>query len=120
MPITTVRDTLLASSECRTLVGDRIAPVETEQGAEFPCVVLTIIGVEPQNSLSGYANLDRNTVQLDAWDFKYAKALEIANACRTALEAAGHVCINRITDQFGLEKNPGAYRVSYEFQVWTS
>lgn len=118
MPLKTVRDVLVASSSVTNLVSTRISPVETQQGDAFPCVVLSIVSSQPQNHLGGSGNLDLVEVQLDAWSFTYQNALDIANACRSALDAAGILCISRSNDQFGLEKDPGAYRAGYIFNVW--
>ena len=118
MPLQTALTVLTGNAAVTALVSDRISPVETEQATDFPCVVLTVSTVEPVNHLRGFANLDQCTVRLSAWAFTYASALAIANACRSALEAAGHLCIGRFADEFGLEKDPGAYRVGYEFRIW--
>lgn len=118
MPLATVRAVLIADSTVAALVSDRISPVETAQATSWPCVVLSVITDEPQNHLQGFANLDLYTVALDAWAYTYAAALQLANACRTALQSAGYLCAGRNNDQFDFEKDPGAYRVGYTFQVW--
>lgn len=120
MTVKIARDALLADSGVRNLVADRIGPVEEMQGQSFPYVVLALEKLEPLNTLSGPAGLDRGHVALDAWGMKYADAVKVANACRTALQNAGHVCTSNVADQFHFQQDSGVYRCGFTFQIWSS
>lgn len=122
MPIATVKAVLVADTGVQTIASDRVSPLETQQGIGFPNITLTVAATEPINSLAGFEGLDRHEVQVDAWAYSYTEALALANAARKALEAAGHTCTSRLTDEFISEPgtDPGVYRVGYVHQVWIS
>lgn len=118
MPLKTVRDILVGNAAVTALVGQRVSPIESEQGEAFPCVTLLVNSVDPANTLRGWANLDQCHVQVSAWAYTYAAALEVANVCRTALQNAGHVCELRESDQFAWDKEPGAFRIPLQVMIW--
>jgi hypothetical protein len=118
MPLKIVRDALMATSAVTDLIQDRVGPLQAQQGETFPYVVLTLISIEPQNHLTGNGGLDRCTVQLDAYAFNYQDASAIANACRSALEALGHLCLSHVAGVFEFQPDAGVFRYGYIFQVW--
>lgn len=113
--IQTIRDVIVAAA---TSVGDRVSPLRTFQGGTFPYVTLNETNTQPQNALDGFADLDLCEVQADFWDATYLGADAAARAGRAAVEAAGYICISRITDFFDGQLDPGAFRVGIVFQVW--
>ena len=116
MPITTVRNILVAAGGVTALVGQRISPVLREQDETLPCVVLTTISVAPMNHLSGAPTLDANRVQVDCYATTYTGVRAVAEACRTALEAGGQMMENE-TDLS--EPDVDEYRVTQDYLVWT-
>jgi hypothetical protein len=117
MAIAIVRGVLIASSAVTAICADRISPLMKAQGALLPNVTLQRTELEPQNGLRGYAGLDSNTVQLDAWSETYQQARDLADACRTALQAAGFVMLSEF-DNYEPSTDPGLYRVTQTFSVW--
>jgi hypothetical protein len=111
-------DVLAAAGGVTALVSDRISPVE-HRDYTFPCVVLTLISTAPVNALDGWCGLDYCTVQIDAWATSYLAASDLATACRTAMEAAGHLMLSSVSDEFSPFINlDGAYRVANQFSIW--
>lgn len=118
MPLQTVRTILAADATVTGLVGQRIAPVVSEQDNTPPCVTLMVLGVTPSNHLQGFGNLDECHVLVTAWATTYAAALAIGTACRNALQAAGHLCESRDSDSYDAGPDPGLYRVEHQFLIW--
>ena len=116
MPITTVRNILVAAGGVTALVGTRISPVIRAQDETLPCVVLTTISVAPTNQLVGAPTLDANRVQLDAYALTYAQTRAVADACRAALEAGGCALEN---ENDLSEPDVAEYRITQDFLVWT-
>lgn len=119
MSVQVIHGVLAAAGPVTALVGDRIEPLERKEYT-MPAAVLSQIGLDPVNALDGWAGLDSNLVQVDAWASTYAGALTLAQACRTAIEAAGHLMQPNSPDAFDpLAQLGGVYRVSYQYLVWT-
>lgn len=118
MAIETVRNILLAAPSVTALVGQRISPLLRTQAETVPCVVLTRAGLDPFNCLSEPPTLNLNRVQLSAWAVTYDGARALADACRTALEAAG-IVMESETDAEGYAPDVNEYRVTQNFIVWT-
>ena len=115
MAVKTLIDILLADAATIALVGNRITPLTRPQDLQLPAITAQRISVVPQNSLRGFANLDANRVQLDCWADTYAGARALAAACRTAINAAGHVCVSEV-DDFEIETR--TFRVIQDYSVW--
>lgn len=117
MSLATVRGVLIGSSAVAAICADRISPLISAQGSLLPAVTLQRTELEPQNGLRGFAGLDSNTVQLDAWAETYQQARDLADACRTALQAAGVIMLSEF-DNYEPSTDPGLYRVTQTFSVW--
>ncbi len=115
-----VRDVLVAASVVTALVpAERITPLVRPQSITTPAITLQRISLVPQNHLRGDGDLDSNVVQLDVWAESYVSARAIADACRTALQTAGHV-LTFENDDYEAETAPELYRVIQSWQVWTN
>jgi hypothetical protein len=118
MAVKTARDVLLAAAPVTALVGTRISPLVRAQDLQLPAVTLQRVVVTPTNHLRGDANLDANRVQLDAYAATYAAARTLADACRDALVAAGHLLQTEL-DSYEPDVDPELYRVTQEYLIWT-
>ena len=117
MPLKIARDTLIADTAVKNLIGDAIGPVQEMHGRES-YVVLTQTGSRPVNSLDGFADLELCDVRVEAFAFTYEKAVEVANACRAALQNAGHQCVGHVGDQFEFQQDAGVFGYGHNFQIW--
>lgn len=115
-----VHDALTAAPTVTALISDRVGPVQEMQGEDFPYVVLTLEQLHPFNTLVASAGLARGVVHMHAWAFTYKEAVEVADACRAALDAAGFLCVGLDTDQFAFQQDSGVYRHGYQIQAWSS
>ncbi len=116
MAVEVVRTILIAAPAVTALVGQRISPVLRAQGEPLPAVVLTRVSLAPLNHLSGAPTLDANRVQVDSFAATYAASRDLADACRTALEAAG-LTMESEFDNF--EPDVDEYRITQDFYLWT-
>jgi hypothetical protein len=113
-----VRDILIGSAAVIDLVGNKVSPLSALQGESYPFVVLTVVSVDPINALSGFAGLNRSHVQIEAWAFEYRQASDIAAACRSALESAGHLCIAEVTEIFDFQTDASVFRAGFVHEIW--
>lgn len=118
MPLKLTRDVLNNMPVVVAAVGDRISPVADQLNETFPRIVLTATDLQPINSLSGWAGLDRNEVQIEVWATDYTTAKHIADAARDAMNAAGHLTLGMVNNQFEFSPDVTAFLVGYIFQVW--
>lgn len=119
MAIETVRNVLISASAVTSLVPSaRIEPIRRTQATAIPAITLQRPSVVPENHLTGWAGLDGSLVQLDVFASTYAEARSIADACRTALQDAGHLMTLEV-DGFEPDVDPELYRLILTFQVWT-
>ena len=116
MPITTVRNILVAAGGVTALVDQRISPLIRAQDEVLPCITLTLVTTVPFNHLHGRPSLDENRVQVDSWAETYADARAVAYACREALESAGLVMSSETEDS---EPDVNEYRVTQDWLLWT-
>lgn len=114
-----IRAVLKNASAVTTLVpATRITPLRRPQGFSIPAITLQEIAVTPFNALTGYTGLDMTMVQLDAFADQYTPAHQIAAACRTALEAAGHLMQSQ-NEGYEPDTDPELYRVTQTWSVFT-
>lgn len=113
-----VRDVLVAAGAVTALVSTRISPLIKSQGVTPPAVTIRRGTLEPQNHLRGDGDLDKNTVMVDSWATTYVGARAVADACRTALLAAG-ILLQGEFDNYEPGIDPGLYNISQEYLVWT-
>ena len=115
MAVKTVIDILLADATVSGFVGTRISPLTRAQDLALSAITVQRISTVPQNHLRGFGNLDGNRVQVDCWASTYAGARDLAEACRTAINAAGHLCLSEV-DDFEIETR--TYRGIQDYRVW--
>jgi hypothetical protein len=112
---------LKAAPAVTAIVGEgvdaRISPLIRAQTVAPPAVTLQRISLAPVNGLRGHAGLDDVRVQVDVWADSYAGARTLANACRAALQAAGHQMQSEF-DNYEPDVSPELYRITQDFQVW--
>lgn len=118
MPAKIVRDILAADAMVTGLVSARIEYVYSSSLTAAPYVTLAVLTAEPTNHLRGDGDLDLGRVIVTAWAQTYEAANTIAEACRTALQTAGHFCESRDTDQFSPDPDPGLFHVEQQFLIW--
>jgi hypothetical protein len=119
MPLQIAHDVLVADATVTSLVGDKVHPKLAPQGTSYPYVILRVATTDPVTALDGWAGLDRNEITVDAYALEEAQAEFVANACRSALEAAGHLCRGRSGDDFDFQTDATAFRVGFVHQVWS-
>jgi hypothetical protein len=91
MSVEAVRTVLVSAAPVTALVpAARIEPLRRTQSFATPAITLQRIAGIPTSHLRGSAGLMHHHVQLDVWAQHYSDALDIAAACRTALEALPH------------------------------
>jgi hypothetical protein len=119
--VETTRAVLVAAAGVTAIVGTganaRISPLIKAQGITPPAVTLQRVAMTPQNHLRGNGSLDYCRVQSDSWAVTYAAVRALADACRAAMEAAGHPLLSEI-DNYDPEVDPGLYRITQDYQVW--
>jgi hypothetical protein len=119
MAIETVRDVLIAASAVTSLVpAARIEALRRTQGIGIPAITLQRIVDTPFNKLDGHAGLDVTLVQLDVFDDDYTRGLQIADACRAALYAAG-IQLQSETEGYEPGPDPELYRITQSWSVFT-
>lgn len=117
MAIQTLAAILEASAAVQALCAGRISPVIRQQSTELPAVVLERTAVNPVNNLDGHAGLDQNQVQIESRAHTYKKARMLADACRTAIQAAGYVMDSEF-DNYEPSVDPGEYCITQVYSVW--
>lgn len=108
---------LQAAQPVQALAAKRISPVIKSQALALPAVTLQRSAVNPVNSLTGHCDLDENQIQVDSWAETYAAARALADACRAAIQAAGHV-MNSEFDNYEPSVEPGVYCITQSYSVW--
>jgi hypothetical protein len=103
-----------------TSVGDRVSPDRTYQGDSYPYAIITELSNDPLTALSGWAGIDHCEVEVSVYGQTFDDADSGARACRTALEAAGYVCLRKNGDQSDTQIDPALSRVGFVFDVWQS
>jgi len=112
-----LHDVLVADAAVTALVGSRVSPLIKSQGVTPPAVTLERSQVDPQNHLQGWASLDYVQVEVRSWAQTFDQARQVADACRSAIESAGHLLANEF-DNYDPAIDPGLYCVTQQFQVW--
>jgi len=119
MAVATVRAVLIASAPVTALVpATRIEPLRRTQSLAVPAISLQRISETPFPHLRSSAGLTINSVQLDIWAIGYTAAKAIADACRSALEAATHEFVGE-SDGYEPETDPELYRITQTWSVFT-
>ena len=121
MSIEVVVAVLKADASVTAIVGSgsnaRISPLIKEQSITTPAVTLQRVSTDPVNDLRGFSDLDDSRTQVDAWAESYAGARALANACRTALQNAGHLMLGEF-DNYNPDTDPGLYRITQDYRIW--
>lgn len=115
MAVKVLGDVLRASVAVQAIAGDRVYPLSRPQDIQVPAVTLQRVSVGPQNALGGFSGLDANRVQATCYATTYAEVRALAAACRTAANAAGHICRSE-ADEYDPEVE--VYLVTQEYSVW--
>lgn len=112
---------LRAAAGVTAIVGSgddcKVSPLIKAQGISPPAVTVQRVATTPQNHLRGFGSLDQNRVQVDVWTAHRDEALDLASACRTAMQNAGHLCLGEF-DNYDPETDPGLYRITQDFEIW--
>lgn len=121
MSVEVALSVLKASSGVTDIVGTgadaRISPLIKEQTITIPAVTIQRTGVNPANHLRGNGSLDESLTQIDSWSATYSGARTLASACRSAMEAAGHLMVGEY-DNYDSGVDPGLYRVTQDYRIW--
>lgn len=118
MTVQALRDVLSAASSVTDLVpASRITPLVRTQSHGLPAITLQRVASVPQNNFVDDGGLDAHSVQLDVYASTYELALEIAAACREALDA-GFQCDTEI-DSYDSETDPELYRITQQWSAWS-
>jgi hypothetical protein len=116
MPISTVRDILVADGTVAGLVGARVSPLVRSQDEPVPAITLALLAVNPFTTLDDPPNLDSNIVQVNCWAATYDAAQTLSAACRAALETAG-LSMRGQSERY--EPAVDEYLVALEFLIFT-
>ena len=112
---------LRAASGVTAIVGSgddaKISPLKKARDILPPAVTVQRVITDPVNDLQGHSGLDSNRVQVDSWATTYAGAIALSDACRDAMQAAGHLCVGEF-DNSDEETDPSQYRITQDYQVW--
>lgn len=104
------------SPECTALLGSN--PVRffefgtAPQLETLPYATFQLINGTPFNKLSGPADADQITFQIDAWAKTASELKAVANAIRNAIENDGYI----VFFNFGRDDESGLYRSITRFQ----
>lgn len=99
MPLPNLLAVLRASGAVTALVPQkRMEAHRRTQTYVLPAILLSEAVVTPFNHLTGHAGIDANQIQLKALGTTYTQAKLIADACRTALQAAGYLLLSELKD----------------------
>jgi hypothetical protein len=113
-----IADALAGDAGVTALVSDRISPVLKSQGQVLPAVTVTSVSSTPENALGGYDGLDTVRVQVSAWAATYIEAVALAMACRTALQAAGFLCVLDGVEDY--EPATKTHQILQDWVLWNS
>lgn len=116
MPLANLLAVLRGSGAVTALVPQkRIEAHRRTQTFVLPAILLSEAVVTPFNHLTGHAGVDANQIQLKALGTTYTQAKQVADACRTALQAAGYLLISKLEDD-----EPDSDPELFEFiQTWS-
>lgn len=119
MAIQIIHDLLIADPSVAAIVSDRVYPLVRPQSFPAPAVTLQRITVTPVNSLdTALYSIAENRVQVDSWDVTYMGARTLADACRAAINAAGHILDTEL-DNFAPDAPlSGVYRITQDYSIW--
>lgn len=115
MALQQVRTWLIADSDIRRLVKDRVFYLAIPEGIALPAITLQRLSTTPVNSLNGYLGLDGNVVTLDAWCLTYAQSLLVRDAARKCLQTNGIVMQSESEDYDSITRT---FRISQQWQIW--
>jgi len=107
-PIANVQGILAADPAVLAIVADRIYMAQAEQTAAPPFVVHQLVSNVAGLPLAGRPSYDAQLFQVDAYSRDPVEAMNLAFACRDALEAVTHV--DRGPLDMGLDQVSGLYR----------
>ena len=77
---------LLDDIEVSALVGDRIYPLERQQGSDLPAITYGRGGGERLEALDGKTGLAQMSLQIECYGLDYTPAKDLAEAVRRSLE----------------------------------
>ncbi len=80
--------TLSVDETVTALVSDRIYPQRRAEGATIPCVVYSVISVQPARQFAGPWQSEWERVQVDCYAPTYAAAATLASTVDAVLETA--------------------------------
>lgn len=126
---TAILDRLQSSGPLQGLVANRIAPWESLQSTEFPCVTYTRVSTDHIHDLRGGSGFAQANVQIDLWGNTYSQVKDMAEYTRRALDGwNGTLAGHRVSGIFiqserdmpqrvntGTEKS--LYRVMQEYRI---
>jgi hypothetical protein len=109
---------LRAAPEVTALVGTKIyAHGRAPQGAVPPYVVWSVVGGDPENTLSETPDLDRLALQVDCYHTADQGVDALARAVRDALEPRAHMTGIVVNER---EVETTYYRIGLQFDFWHS
>jgi len=114
----TIRTVLAGAAPVTAICGQNIDSLVRPQAVALPSVTVQAIAVTPINGINGWYGLDGNLAQLDSWAATYTQAHELAAACRTAMQDAGHTMESEFDNYDPAAELAGVYRVTQEYSVW--
>jgi hypothetical protein len=112
-----VESLILSALKGNTAAGNNVFALVLPSGTVRPAITYQRISTEPVNSIVGSSGLDRVRMQIDCWAGTFQAAVEIAEAVRTLMAAAGFQgLLDNQSSEF--EEETRLYRVSSDFFVW--
>jgi hypothetical protein len=116
MSIATTRTYLTASQSITALVGPQIYPLALPEDAGPPAIVLKIVSLDPENSLTGPTGQDAYTILVENHGTSYAQAQQLAAAVRACLAAQNMVMQAQNEEYDSLVR---LYLVSQHWLLWS-
>lgn len=111
-PIFNVYSMLHDDSGVKSIVDDRIYTPIAEQTAAAPYIVWQLISMTPYSCISGGANSDHQTMQIDAYADSDEDARKLIFACRDALSRGSYIA--RGPDQMSITLDTEIFRWSMD------
>jgi hypothetical protein len=120
MAVATVRAVLVAAAPVIAIVPEeRIEPVARTQALAVPAITLQRVSSVPFSHLRGNGALRLSSVQVDCYAGDYTSARALADACTTALDAAGFTLQSEFDGGLESEPDPELFRVTQTWSVFT-
>ena len=115
---------LHSSSNISNLVSTRIYPILLPETPTYPAITISQISANLPTTISGKANINNPSYQVDVWDTSFSEAKTLMGYIQTAMDGASlydSIQLNEIDldESERLSDGSTLYHLMAEFSVWS-